>query len=251
MRRLVIFLVFCFLYLPASAQYAGDTTAVAKKSSDFKATQLIAPGILMTSGVIIHCWAHETLDYNVREWAQNEWRAGGPELKFDNYIQYVPLAMHLGLGFTGIRTEHCFIERAIESAIGHAVLGILSGGMKQIINSPRPNGYGNNSFPSGHTDFSFLNAELVRMEYGWAWGAGAYAIATTVGIMRIYNDWHWTSDVLFGAGLGIICAHVGGWLLEPTKRLFGINLPEKWQFGVVPVVDPFSKTYGTTLALRF
>lgn len=223
--------------------------------SDFRGGQLIAPGILITSGVVIHCFAHETLDYSIRDWAQNDWRVGGPELNFDNYIQYIPLAMDLGLGFTGVKVENCFIDRAIESAIAHACLGIISGGCKWLINSPRPNGAGNNSFPSGHTDFSFLNAELVRMEYGWAWGAGAYAIATTVGVMRIYNNWHWASDVLFGAGLGILCAHVGGWLLDPTKRLIedviGIKIPEKWQFGVVPVVDPFTTTYGTTLALRF
>lgn len=240
MRRLSIFLMSLYLCLPAQAQY-----------TNFKATQLIAPGILMTSGVLIHCFAHETIDYNIREWAQTEWRAGAPGKGFDNYIQYIPLAMDLGLGFTGIKSEHCFIDRAIESALGHAVLGILSGGMKEIIDSPRPNGVDNRSFPSGHTDFSFINAEFVRMEYGWAWGAGAYAIATTVGIMRIYNDWHWASDVLFGAGLGILCAHIGGWLLEPTKRLFKIDLPEKWQFGFVPVVDPFTKSYGTTLALLF
>lgn len=247
MRRIAIISIFLCLWLNSSAQYATPKP----KPSDFNATQLIAPGILITSGILIHCFAHETIDYRIQEWAQNEWRAGGPERSFDNYIQYIPLAMHLTLGFTGVRAEHCFIERTIESAIAHATLGILSGGLKEIIDSPRPNGYGNNSFPSGHTDFSFTNAELVRMEYGWAWGAGAYAIATTVGIMRIYNNWHWASDVLFGAGIGILCAHVGGWLLEPTKRLFNIDLPEKWQFGVVPVVDPFSKTFGTTLALQF
>jgi len=269
MKRISTFIVMTLLCVTVSAQYANpypagsyesaaDTlagtqpvSASERKSSDFRATQLIAPVILLGSGAIIHWCAHETMDYSVREWAQNEWRAGGPELRFDNYIQYIPLAMDLGLGFTGIRTEHCFIDRAIESAIGHAALGVLSGGMKEIIHSPRPNNCGNNSFPSGHTDFSFLNAELVRMEYGWAWGAGAYAIATTVGVMRIYNDWHWASDVIFGAGLGILCAHIGGWLLEPVKRYFNISLPEKWQFGVLPVVDPFSKTYATTLALRF
>ncbi|MCQ2182611.1 MAG: phosphatase PAP2 family protein [Bacteroidales bacterium] len=264
MRRLSLFVIACILCSPLQAQYANPYPAgsyendintivenATPKVSDFKPTQLVVPGVLITSGIVIHCFAHETIDYNIREWSQNEWRAGAPEQGFDNIIQYIPLAMDLGLGLTGINSEHCFIDRAIESAIGHAVLGVLSGGMKEVIESPRPNRVDTRSFPSGHTDFSFINAELVRMEYGWGWGAGAYAIATTVGIMRIYNDWHWASDVIFGAGLGILCAHVGGWLLEPTKRILKLDLPEKWQFGVVPVIDPFSKSYGTALALRF
>ena len=139
----------------------------------------------------------------------------------------------------------------MECAIAHLSLGILSGGMKELIDSPRPNGAGNNSFPSGHTDLVFTGAELVRMEYGWGWGAGAYAVAATVGMMRLYNNWHWASDVIFGAGLGILCAHIGGWLLEPTKQLFGIQIPDNLQFGIAPTVDPLTGTYCTTVAMRF
>ena len=69
--------------------------------------------------------------------------------------------------------------------------------------------------------------------------------------MRMYRDWHWFSDVLAGAGVGILSANIGCWLLDPTKRLFGIQLPEKLQFAVVPSVDPFSKTFGTSLSVRF
>ena len=252
MRRLSSLIVILCLCLSAQAQYKSTQPPSQDSLSrtSFKATQLIAPGILMASGTVIHCFAHESVDSPIRECAQNEWKCGKPNLTFDDYILYVPMAMHLGLGLTGVESEHCFVERAAESAIGHLALGILSGGMKEIINSPRPNGRNNQSFPSGHTDLCFFNAELVRMEYGWAWGAGAYAVATTVGIMRIYNDWHWTSDVIFGAGLGIFCAHLGEWLFEPAGRLLPSPLPEKYQFGFVPVIDPFSRKYGTALVMK-
>ena len=39
-----------------------------------------------------------------------------------------------------------------------------------------------------------------------------YAIATGVGVMRVYNNRHWVSDVLAGAGLGILSTSLMYWL---------------------------------------
>ena len=112
MRRIFSIIILLALCLPVSAQYAvpvrTDSTSVrggsGRLSSDFNGTQLIAPGILLTGGAIIHCFAHQTLDYDIQQWAQNDWRgSGNPELDFDNYIQYIPLAMDLGLGLPASR----------------------------------------------------------------------------------------------------------------------------------------------------
>jgi len=254
MRRLLpILSLFLLLAGPAArAQLAArvDTSA-------FRARQLIAPGVLLTSGVAIHCFGHDAIDVPVNTWTQEKWRRGRPELGFDNYIQYLPLAMDLSLGLAGVPSEHAFVDRAIETALGAVTLGAISWTMKTVINSPRPNGVDGRSFPSGHTDWVFLGAELVRMEYGWGWGAGAYAIATTVAVMRNYNNWHWLSDCLAGAGLGILTAHVGRWMLEPTKRLLHIptipwdGVKRPVQMAVAPTVDPFSGAVCTTLAISF
>ncbi|MBQ9661035.1 MAG: phosphatase PAP2 family protein [Bacteroidales bacterium] len=257
MRRLwsiLLLLVLCAGH-PARAQLAVrvDTSATA-----FHARQLIAPGVLLASGIAIHTLGHDGIDVPVNRWFQESLRGSGPELGFDNYIQYAPLVMELGLGLVGVPAQHGFADRVIETALGAIVLGAVSWTMKSVINSPRPNGVDNRSFPSGHTDWVFFGAELVRMEYGWGWGAGAYAIAATVAVMRNYNNWHWMSDCLAGAGLGILTAHVGRWLLEPTKRAFGIRTgtwgdgrPRTIQAAFAPTVDPLSGTVCTTLALRF
>ena len=50
----------------------------------------------------------------------------------------------------------------------------------------------------------------------------------------------------FGAGLGILGAHVGEWLLEPTKRFFNIG-----PLTVVPTMDPMSGTVCASLAFAF
>ena len=254
MRRLLPVILLAALHsgpqIRAQVAVRADTTA-------FHARELIAPGVLTATGIGIHCFAHESIDVPVNRWFQESWRAGRPERPFDDYIQYIPIVMDLGLGLVGARAEHGFVDRVIEGTIACATLGAISWTCKAVIDSPRPNGVDGRSFPSGHTDWVFVGAELVRMEYGWGWGAGAYAIATTVAVMRNYNNWHWMSDCLFGAGLGIFTAHVGRWLLEPTKRL--LNIPTyTWgagrpalQASLTPSLDPVSGTVCTTLAFVF
>ena len=230
--------------LNLNAQFRTPLDTVSVKSSSFKASQLIAPAALITTGSIVHFAAHNAIELPVKD-AFQEWRRGGPERDFDNYLQYAPVVMDLGLGFLGAKAEHGFWDRLIEAAIAHVALGATSGLMKEIIDSPRPNGVDNRSFPSGHADLVFAGAELVRMEYGWGWGGAAYAAATTVAVMRLYNNWHWTGDVVAGAGLGILCAHIGGWMLEPVKEMFGINTT------IAPTVDPVSGAVCTTMNFRF
>ena len=92
----------------------------------------------------------------------------------------------------------------------------------------------------------------MRLEYGWGWGAGAYAVATSVAVMRSYNDRHWLSDLFVGAGLGILSAHVGRWLLEPTRSLLGLNGEQSgFQASLSPYVDPVSGTMCPQLAIVF
>ena len=253
-RFLSVFLLLGIL-IPAPAALAQRRAAA--DSSVFRPSQLIAPGLLIGSGVGIHCFGHDAIDVPVNDWFQNEVRAGGPALRFDDWIQYVPITMDMGLGLLGVPAEHGFVDRFIEGSLSCLMLGIVSGTMKKVIDSPRPGGGRHNSFPSGHTDWVFVGATLVRLEYGWGWGAGAYAIATTVAVMRNYNNRHWLSDCLCGAGLGILAAHAGRWLLEPTKNALGIrtgswgNGRHNVQASIAPVIDPYSGTVCTALALRF
>ena len=258
MRRLsCILLTLGVLLAPQlRAQVAVRVDTSAFRTPSFRATELIAPGALIATGIGIHCFGHDAIDVPVNRWFQEEWRAGRPERTFDNYIQYVPIIMDVGLGVAGVPAENGLVDRLIEGSLACITLGIVSWTCKAVIDSPRPNGVDGRSFPSGHTDWVFVGAELVRMEYGWGWGAGAYAIATTVAVMRNYNNWHWMSDCLFGAGLGILTAHAGRWLLEPTKRLLHIpditlGVDRPLQATLVPTVDPWSGAVCTTLALRF
>jgi membrane-associated phospholipid phosphatase len=65
------------------------------------------------------------------------------------------------------------------------------------------------SFPSGHTTSAFAAAAAASEEVGQLWPAQktwvsvlVYGAAGLGGISRIYNNAHWASDVVVGAGIG-------------------------------------------------
>lgn len=110
---------------------------------------------------------------------------------------------------------------------GEAILlgGVVTTAIKGLAGRARPyrdpgrpydfgfgRGFGNadyQSFPSGHTMVAFAAAAAFAQEVDrWApdsraWAAPLlYGTATLVGISRVYNNYHWASDVVAGAALG-------------------------------------------------
>ncbi|MGV3540160.1 MAG: phosphatase PAP2 family protein [Rufibacter sp.] len=96
-----------------------------------------------------------------------------------------------------------------------AASGLLASGimwpLKQVTKVERPNGENTFSFPSGHTTYAFVVATMVSREFKgkskWI-GIGSYAFAGATGMMRVLNDKHWFSDVLAGAGVGILSTNL-------------------------------------------
>lgn len=65
---------------------------------------------------------------------------------------------------------------------------------------------------------------MLAKEYGhkspWV-GIGAYSVAT--GLMRMANNKHWLSDVLAGAGIGILSTELGYFLADLIFKEKGIS----------------------------
>lgn len=102
-------------------------------------------------------------------------------------------------------------------------IGLTAGatyGLKEIFPEERPNGKGNDSFPSGHTSISFASAGFIHQRYGWQYGLPAYAVAATVGVARIESDHHHWYDVAAGAALGTLTAFVFTDKLNENVQLF-------------------------------
>ena len=253
--RIILLLALLLGVRPVQAQ-----TVRARDSVTFRATQLIAPGVLLATGVGIHCWGHDAIDVPVYQEFAHLREDKGVLKNTDVVLKYVPalpLIVDLGLGLTGVPSKYDLQDRFIEAGLASIVAGGTCLLMKNLISARRPDQTNYNSFPSGHTVLGFVGAELVRMNYGWGWGLGAYVVASGVAFMRVYSGRHWLGDILFGAGLGILGAHVGEWLLEPTKRLFDIapltvgKDKKEIRASVAPTLDPMSGAVCASLAFVF
>lgn len=107
----------------------------------------------------------------------------------------------------------------------------------------RPDGSNDKSFPSGHAAQAFLGAVIIQKEYGSKsilFPIAGYTIATSVGLMRILNNRHYTSDVLVGAGIGMLSAHIAYW----THRY-------KWNKNVVVMPTYSNRSAGLYFSMTF
>ena len=242
--RIIMLLALLLGSLSAPAQ-----TMRQRDTSVFRATQLIAPGVLLATGLGIHLMGHEAIDVPVYQEFAHLREEKGVLKNADVILKYVPalpMVVDLGLGLTGVPSKYDLQDRFIEAGLASVVAGGTCLLLKNVITAARPDRSNYNTFPSGHTVLGFVGAELIRMNYGWAWGLGAYTVASAVAFMRVYQGRHWVSDVLFGAGLGILGAHAGEWLMEPFKKLFNIA-----PLTFAPTLDPMSGTVCASLAFVF
>ena len=108
-------------------------------------------------------------------------------------------------------------------ALGSGVTGLLKGlaGRKRpYLDRGDPDAFafaqgfgggGRTSFPSGHVTAAFAVASAVTAETHhwwpgapWVVGPLLYGGAGLVGVARMYDDKHWASDVVLGAGIGTV-----------------------------------------------
>ncbi len=133
----------------------------------------------------------------------------------DNYLQFAPAAVVYGLNAIGIKGKHNFRDRTIIYLMSNIITNATVFSVKKFSHQLRPDGSAFTSFPSGHTAEAFANAEFLRQEYKdvspW-YGVAGYAVAATTGYLRMYNNKHWLSDVVAGAGVGIASTKLAYWL---------------------------------------
>jgi undecaprenyl-diphosphatase len=103
--------------------------------------------------------------------------------------------------------------------------------LKLIIQEPRPpvvsdeirgvGGVGDSSsFPSGHATLAFAYASLLTWTYGR--GRCFYSFALLIALSRIYLGQHYPLDIAFGAGLGLLSAHL-------TKFIYRKGEESSWK----------------------
>ena len=131
----------------------------------------------------------------------------------DDYTQFFGPAMTVGLKLGGYEGRSDWPRLLASAGLSYAIMAGFVNGIKYSAKEMRPDGSTANSWPSGHTATSFVGATLLHKEYGltrspWFSVAG-YGVATATGVMRVLNNRHWVSDVMSGAGIGILSGELG------------------------------------------
>ncbi|MEN8225384.1 MAG: phosphatase PAP2 family protein, partial [Bacteroidota bacterium] len=83
--------------------------------------------------------------------------------------------------------------------------------------------YASTSFPSGHSTIAWAAATVFASEYKdkiWV-PVISYTLATLASASRVYDDKHWSSDVVFGAALGFF---IGKFVYKSTMQCPGLMI---------------------------
>ena len=131
----------------------------------------------------------------------------------DDYTQFFGPVMTVGLKLAGYEGRSDWPRLLASAGMSYALMAVMVNGIKYTAKEMRPDGSSANSWPSGHTATAFVGATLLHKEYGltrspW-WSVAGYGVATATGVMRVLNNRHWISDVMSGAGIGILSAELG------------------------------------------
>lgn len=257
---LLLFALFLFVRQAGSQQPAADTIpqltdtlSVSQSnicgSHRFKASQLIIPAALLTVGFI--GLESDWLKYQSTEMRDELQENISKHFTVDDIAQYTPIAAVYGLNLCGLKGKHRFGERTIILASSYIIMSLAVNTLKWSTQVQRPDGSSKNSFPSGHTATAFMGAEFLWQEYRdvspWI-GIAGYTVAAGTGFFRMYNNRHWFTDVVAGAGIGMLSTKAAYWLYPVvSKALF----PKKVlnHVSLMPSITPESK--GFYCQIRF
>jgi len=212
--RLVLLLLVLSIGNMAVGQ-SQETLIDTSKASFWKSPVVrssIAPVALMGTGLLTiesSVWPdrHDVFEARRRNYPDFNTRA-------DDFLHAVPVAMVYGLAWTGVPVQNNFANRTVILTKAELLMAAMVLTLKYTTNERRPNGADQLSFPSAHTAQAFVTASFMHRELGptsgWYSVAG-YSMATATGVLRILNNEHWISDVLVGAGVGILATNIAYW----------------------------------------
>jgi membrane-associated phospholipid phosphatase len=201
----------------------------------------IAPALLISAGTALHF--KTDAKEGVRDFVQDNFGYSG---HLDDYAQYAPIAAVYSLHALGIKGKNNFGNLTAITAKSFLLNGLIVDQLKYRTHVERPNG-GSRSFPSGHTSKAFALAHVMHKEYGeispW-YSIGAYSCAAATGVMRVAKNAHWISDILAGAGIGML-----------STELVYLTHQYKWDNEHVRNLDIFpfqiGRQKGVTLVYTF
>ena len=245
-----IFTIALLIIVYHSFMYGQVTDSIPEKKEN-KTTEIIKiaiPSAMITYGLIsLGDNGIRKADFNVRNSLESNNRFWNTDV--DNYLQFAPAVAAYTMKFCKLESTHNLLDMTILYGLSNALAGGIVQGTKMVSNRERPDYSNNFSFPSGHTETAFVAAEFLYQEYKsksvWI-SIGGYSAATFVGAARVYKNRHWVSDVVAGAGIGILSTKVVYW----TYPYFRKKL-EKKNKPLNSVIIPGYSNGNISLALSY
>lgn len=243
MKKIILATVlsFCSLFSSSAQDHNYDSTF---RKATFK--HYISPLVLIGGGLAIN-----NADFKAKQIKFRNENFINFHNSLDDLMQFGPHAAVFGLDWIGIKSKHGFNDKVGLMLVGGVItLGTVTI-LKETTKQLRPDGSADNSFPSGHTANAFFGATILAEEYAdqsILYTVGGYSLATATGIFRMLNNRHWASDVLVGAGIGIISGKVAYAIYPWLKEKIGGKGKNK-NISLVPTYDGYAM--GGNLRIAF
>jgi membrane-associated phospholipid phosphatase len=206
----------------------------------------IIPAVLIGGGIAINNQDFKNKQIN---WHNENYKDFST--KADDFLQLAPHAAVFGLDWIGVKSKHDFKDKVGLMLTGGIIMLGTVNALKYTTDQIRPDGSSANSFPSGHTANAFFGATILAKEYSdksILIAIGGYSVATATGALRMLNNRHWASDVLVGAGIGIVSGEVAYIVYPWLKEKLGGKGKNK---SVVFMPTYNGNTMGANLVIGF
>ncbi len=174
--------------------------------------QLYVPSVFIIGGIVSEVNFRRSLNFELHKERNND--IPYFKTRADDYLQYSPILLAYGFDAMGLPSKTDFINRSVILLKSELIMSAAVTGLKYTIRELRPDSSARTSVPSGHTAQAFAAAAFFSEEYGkrYKWAPYlSYTLASTVGVLRIMNNKHYLSDVLIGAGIGILSTKISYW----------------------------------------
>jgi len=219
-----------------------DSTKINTKT--FFKKSILPASLIVVGSLISNSKFEKTLQTDLRNKIGNDY-----ENKIDNYIVFAPIAEMYLADILGVKSKNHWFDQSKYLFISNLISSTITYRLKVMTNKERPSGGNNHSFPSGHTTLGFTNASVLYQEFKDSSPVLAYsgfAFATATGGFRMLNNKHYISDVLVGAGIGILVTELV-YYIEPFKRFNPFKKSKNISFSPVFIEDK----YGFYFSCKF
>jgi len=195
-----------------------------KKSKKSLFTKRIVPITLIASGILLSTTDFEkSLQTDIRSSIGSDFYFG-----IDDYTRYAPIVQMYAADIFGVESRNHWFDQTKNLFISSLITSAATTILKQEVNKARPGDPTKlNSFPSGHTSMAFVSAAVLYEEFidtSPLLAYSGYLFAVTTGSLRMMNNKHYLSDVLVGAGIGVLTTrlvyhyeHLISW--NPFKKM--------------------------------